>query len=147
MNSDSYGTTSASNWNKVNWFGGIFGGSAWLLLFSIIALLKAPLFALACFGCFFVMNAYGYYLWQRRDNLAAYVAIQRILLVTTAINAFFVVFVQALKPFGENEKSSSCYWIILLPPALMIYFFVCARNGVEKKPNDAESAEHQRIRT
>ena len=83
-------------------------------------------------ACFVILNVYGYTLWQSRDRLPAYTAIQRFLLATTVIYAVMVVCfncrvvaAEQVPANGLNENMP--YWVIGLPPVLMLFFFAQER--------------------
>lgn len=68
-------------WNKWGWFGCQFGCTAWLLPTGLIFLFKEPSLGIFRLGMiwlaiFAVLNAFGAWLWIRRDRLRPYRAIQ-----------------------------------------------------------------------
>ncbi len=132
---------SAFVWNAGAWFGSQCGSSAWLAVMGVYWLGKDPLAAGLCLGGFLLINAWGFYLWARRDKLNAYAALQRLMLVFSVVAAAVIVVVNLR---GHSEPPSEPTWasthlpygLIALGPALMLVFYM-REQSARRRPNDA----------
>ncbi len=70
-------------WNRGGWFGGQFGGTAWLLPTGLVAFYQAPLLGIIWLSIFSIVNALGFWLWHRRDRIEPFRAIILLLLACT----------------------------------------------------------------
>jgi predicted membrane-bound spermidine synthase len=126
-------------WNGGSWLGALLGGSGWALVLGIVLLFEDAISAAVCLGGFVAWNAYGLSLWRRRDKLAAYAGLQRLLLALTAFSAIITVTVNARgiseshTPFGVVSTEMP-YRAIALPLIFMLGFFFFQR--VVKRTND-----------
>jgi hypothetical protein len=126
-------------WNRGAWLGGLLGGSGWALVLGIVLLFEDAISAAVCLGGIVAWNAYGLSLWRRRDKLAAYAGLQRLLLALTAFFAIIIVTMNARgiteshTPFGVVPTQMP-YRAIALPLIFMLWFFVWQR--VVKRTSD-----------
>ena len=129
MTTDGKSAASEFSWNAGGWFGSQLGCTLWLLILGSILLSKDSLAALACLGGFIGLNAWGLYLWRRREQLSAYAGLQRFLAAAAVIIAVVVLAVNGRglsEPPAPGALVSTYlpYWVIALPPALMLLFFL-----------------------
>ena len=116
-------------WQIGGWFGGLLGGSAWLIPTSaILAFNGQPTIALVPFGCCLLMNFVGCVLWYRRDRVlpfSALIGILTLFSITTPL-AWFAVSLNA-----TPESLVSLNWphsgiintmVALICPAIMAWF-------------------------
>jgi hypothetical protein len=128
MTTDGNTPRSAFSWNAGGWFGAQIGCTLWLLILGLVIVPKDSLAAGACVGGFVVLNAWGLYLWRRREQLPAYAGLQRFLAAASVVIAFVVVVVNgrgASEPPipGAVVSTFLPYWLIVLAPGLMLLFF------------------------
>lgn len=88
--------------------------------------------AWVCVAGFALLNAWGFYLWRSRARLSAYAGIQWFLLVTSVVVAVAVLVVNirgVSQPPGPGAIVSTYlpYWVIAVPPGLMLFFVFLAR--------------------
>jgi hypothetical protein len=85
-----------------------------------------PLVALVWLACFVVANAIGFQLWQRRDRLRPYLAIQLLLATCGLAGLLAMLTLHIAGPDAIRQLSwrRSGYPVLLLVPALMAWFAV-----------------------
>jgi len=132
MATDENSTRSAFAWNAGGWFGSQLGCTLWLLILGVVLLSKDSLAAGVCIAGFVVLNAWGLYLWRGREQLGAYVGLQRFLLAASVIVALVVVVVNTRgvsEPPTPGALVSTYlpYWVIAAPPGLMLLLFLRER--------------------
>src|SRR5437867_3891353 len=110
-------------WNAGGWFGSQFGGTMWLVVGAAVLAASAPLAALTWAACFVVANAAGWWLWQRRDRLRPYPAMQALVLVCGVVA---LVAMAALDLIGTDDgmlgKPVRRYLALLVFPGLLVLF-------------------------
>ena len=114
-------------WNPGAWFGCQVGCTLWLAILGGVLFPKDRLAAWGCLAGFLALNAWGLYLWRRRDRSSAYAAIQRFLAGASVVIAAVVVLVNlrgvSLPPEpGAFVPTYVPYWAIAVAPALMLVF-------------------------
>lgn len=132
MASPKNSATSAFAWNAGGWFGSQFGGTLWLLILGFVLALKDALAGSTCVASFFVLNAWGLYLWQRRGQLTAYGGFQRFLIAASVVIALVVWVVNTRglsEPSTPDDWRSTYlpYWAIAVAPAVILLFFLRER--------------------
>jgi hypothetical protein len=126
------GTPSAFAWNAGGWFGTQFGSTLWLLILAFVLFRRDAFAGWTCIASFFVLNAWGFYLWRRRERLSAYGGLQRFLTAASVIIAV-VVWVVNSRGLSESPTPGAMvstylpYWVIAAAPALMVLFFLRER--------------------
>lgn len=132
MAADTSPAPSTFSWNAGGWFGSQVGCTLWLLILGVVLLSKDSFVAWGCVGGFVVLNAWGLYLWRRRDKLKAYAGLQRFLLATSVIIALVVV-VANRRGVSEPPTSGALvstylpHWVIAIAPGLMAMFSLLER--------------------
>ena len=119
---------SAFQWNAGAWFGTQLGCTLWMGVLGLVVLSKNPPAAIVCIVSFLLLNSIGLYIWRRRANLNAYIAIQIFLAAVTMATAVIVVL---LNRWGVAEPAQAGalvstelpFWAIAVAPALMVMFF------------------------
>ena len=132
MVSGEKGAPSAFAWYPGGWFGAQFGCTLWLLILGSVLLRKDALAASVCVSGFVILNAWGLYLWQRRQRLTAYAGLQRFIFAASVIIAVVIVVVNSRglsePPSPEALVSTYLpYWVIAVAPALMLFVFLRER--------------------
>lgn len=120
-------------WNAGGWFGSQVGSTLWLVILGFVLWSRDALTAYGCFGGFFVLNAWGCYLWRKRERLSVYAGLQLFLLLASVAFAVVVVLVNVR---GLSERAPGAlvsthlpYGIIAAPPLLMLMFFFRERQA------------------
>ena len=128
MTTDGNGARSAFSWNGGGWFGSQLGCTLWLLILGLVLVPKDSLASGFCVGAFLVLNAWGLYLWRRRDQVSAYGGLQRFLAAASLVIGLVVVVVNQrgvseLPTQGALVSTYLPYWAIAVAPGLMLLFF------------------------
>ncbi len=119
-------------WNAGGWFGAQVGCTLWLLILGFVLFRKDALAGWTCVASFFVLNAWGLYLWRSRERLSAYAGLQRFLIAASVVIAL-VVWVVNTRGLSEPPTPGALvstylpYWVIAAAPALMLLFFLRER--------------------
>jgi len=129
MFNNANGARSAFTWNAGGWFGSQLGCTLWLLILGLVLLSKDSLAAWLCVAGCALLNAWGWYLWRRREQLSAYAGLQRFLLAASVVIALVVVVVNSRgvseAPPPEALVSTYLpYWLMAIAPVLMVVFFL-----------------------
>jgi hypothetical protein len=125
---------SAFTWNGGGWFGSQLGCTLWLLILGIVLSWRDVVAASVCASSFVILNAWGLYLWHRREQLSAYAGLQRFLLATSVVIAAVVAVVN-LRGVSEPPTPGAMvstylpYGVIVVAPALMLFFFLQERSA------------------
>ncbi len=125
-------------WNVGGWFGGQVGGTCWLLALAVVVLAKGGVaVGLALLISFAAPNVVGLWLWRRRDRLAPFVAMQRLLAVMTvfslaALATLHLSGAQGLAQPGESF-SPWLYGLALIYPAVMFQLWMIDRSSRKGK--------------
>jgi len=123
---------SAFEWNAGGWFGAQFGCTLWLLILGFVLFRQDALAGWTCVASFFVLNAWGLYLWRSRERLSAYAGLQRFLIAASVVIAL-VVWVVNTRGLSEPPTPGAMvstylpYWVIAAAPALILLFFLRER--------------------
>jgi hypothetical protein len=125
-------TVSAFAWNAGGWLGTQVGCTLWVLILGFVLFRRDALVGWTCVSSFFVLNAWGLYLWRSRERLSAYAALQRFLIAASVVIAL-VVWVVNSRGLSEPPSPGALvstylpYWVIAAAPALMLLFFLRER--------------------
>ncbi len=126
--------TGAFQWNTGGWFGGQFGGTAWMVVGAAVLAREASDVALVWFVCATAANAVGTWLWLRRDQVRPYPAIQVLLTACglCGLSAFVALdlghpdglaLLRRLEIGGIRwSYGGTSYTELLIIPALMAWF-------------------------
>lgn len=122
----------AFQWNAGGWFGSQLGSSAWLLLLGPLLAFQRPQVGLAVFVCGLVPNLIGLRLWQMRNRVEPYPAIQSLLLILWGFTVLAVLVLDVtgtwLPAVGSPEQDpASLYCVLVLFPGLMLMFHLQER--------------------
>ena len=125
-------------WNAGGWFGSQLGGTVWMLVAGVMFLPQSLVSATVLIACFAIANAVGCRLWLRRDRLAPYPSIQRLLAVMAV---FFVVAFVAFDQTGPlmylnlepTPFPKNLYWLLLMLPAIMLMFHFIEREARKRR--------------
>jgi len=79
-------------WNLGGWFGGQLGGTLWILIAAALSAIRDLETGALVFVTFLIPNIIGTIMWQRRDRLSCYVAIQ-MLLPLVGVFSFLAVYI------------------------------------------------------
>ncbi len=97
-------------WNMGAWFGGQIGGTAWMLVGTVVLASHAPEVA-AIWGLGFVLvNALGIWLWGHRDRFRPYPALQVLMLVCGIQSVIALTTLHLLRP-GLRIAGPSGFWL------------------------------------
>jgi hypothetical protein len=128
-------------WNRGGWFGGQLGSTAWMLVGSALLLPHAPEVAGVWLACFAVANAIGSWMWQRRDGLRPYPALQALFLVCGVNGLIALVALHVRRPGLRITRPLGIYladeprlilWLLVLVISLMTWFHLQER-GAKKE--------------
>lgn len=128
-------------WNRGGWFGAQLGGTAWMLVGSVVLLPHAPEVAGVWLACFAVANAIGSWMWRRRDRLRPYPALQALLAVCGANGLMALVALHVCRPGLRITRPLGIYladeprlilWLLVLVISLMTWFHLQER-GAKKE--------------
>ena len=112
-------------WNTWGWFGSQIGATAYLVILGAALASKELLPGLLILACGLIPNIAGYAIWRRRDRLAPYPAIQRLMLTIflfTAIALGVAIFYEHSGNLKYLSGATQSAWIPLIFPALMLMF-------------------------
>jgi len=132
MATDENASNTAFFWNAGGWFGSQLGCTLWLLILGFVLLSRDSLAGVLCLTSFVALNAWGLFLWRRREHLSAYAGLQRFLLAVSLVIALVVVVLNGRgvpePPVPGNLVSTYLpYWCIAVAPTLMLFFFLRER--------------------
>ncbi len=131
----------AFQWNRGGWFGGQFGSTAWMIVLGIVLLTQSRpagawvlLFAAGA-------NAVGFALWNRRESVAPFPAIQ-ILMATCGLCAAAAWWCVSETGSAWQMEGELSAWVLLIYPGILAWFFLmehaarraAARNGPTSAP-------------
>ena len=119
-------------WSAGGWFGGLFGGSSWMLLCPVLLASRAPNVALIWAGCGLTTIAVGVRLWSQRARLLPYPAIMGMFLAQWIASCVAVVSLVVLAPRSANPFEANTllmFGCLLVFPLLMIQFTVMERSA------------------
>ena len=128
-------------WNKGGWFGSQLGGTAWMLVGSVVLFPPAPEVAGIWIACFAVANGIGSWMWRRRERIRPYPALQSLLLACgvsglTALVALHVLRpgLQIARPFGMDlaDEPRNLVWLIIVVASLMAWFHFLEWNAKQQ---------------
>jgi hypothetical protein len=130
------------HWNRGGWFGGLAGGTAWLLIGAIMLAPQAPALAAIWLAGFILINVVGILLWRQRALVRPHTAIQVLLFLCGVTGVLGWLTLNTLRPelvntFGGPVRG---YWAFLIFPALMAWFAImeyASRNG-SRPPGSVE---------
>lgn len=142
-------------WDKGGWFGSQLGGTAWMLVGSVVLARQAPEVAGVWLACFAVANAIGARMWWRRDRLRPYPALQALLLLCGIHGVVALVALHALRPglridrppgihLGDEPELIAC--LVVLVITLTIHFHFLERRSREGRSRPGHSIMDQRRR-
>src|SRR5947207_15960007 len=116
-------------WNTGAWFGMQLGSTAWMLLAAAWMAPLAPAVAAVGLLCFALANAFGTWLWHRRDRLAPHPAIQVLTLSVSGSGLLLLLtFDWFWPPVAPRESLWAAYAIFCLgAPLMMARFYVLER--------------------
>ena len=66
-------------WNRGGWFGSIAGATIWLMLLGCLLMAHGRMVGVAALVLGLLPNGIGLFLWQRRNTMAPYPALQVVL--------------------------------------------------------------------
>ena len=108
-------------WSADVWFGALIGGSAWLLLGSMLFASNSWSLAWAWAACGVITISSGVWLWSQRDRVRPYPALMGLLLAqwimsTIAVIAMVVLGPRALRPFEAPTgfALAALFWFPLM---------------------------------
>jgi hypothetical protein len=134
-------------WSTGGWFGSQLGGTAWMLVASIVLALQTPWIAAWWVLCFALANAAGVWLWLHRDRLRPYLAMQGLLAICGATGLLAVAALHLFGPAGVRlgvawhdgrfilegppgtTLRSAYATLLLIVPGLMAFFALMERAG------------------
>jgi len=116
-------------WNLGGWFGGQLGGTLWILIAAALSAIRDLETGALVFVTFLIPNIIGTIMWQRRDRLSCYVAIQMVLLLV-GVFSFLAVYILdrsnqwlAIQSGGQVSATSTYGLIILVVSLLLLMFY------------------------
>ena len=113
-------------WNTGGWFGGQVGSTLWIVLLGGVAAVRNVWVGLLICLCGVLPNLLGLYLWNRRDRIKPYAAIQ-ILLGCVGVLSLAAVLLFHLGGLVLQDSGgvsiTTAFWYLLLYPLLMLCFF------------------------
>ncbi len=121
-------------WNAGGWFGALLGSTCFLLLGAISFLSTQPLLSVVWLAAFIISVAIGVFLWNRRDHIAPYAAIQGLLLTIGLFSTVAILAARAVAPeilANVNMSPISSLWLLAIFPGMMLLFHLlelAARN-------------------
>lgn len=126
------------HWNLGGWFGGQIGSSCWILLAGLLLMFKNLLLGLVLVVFFILINLLGTMLWNRRNRIAPYPAVQGLILLN---GAFAFLTIMMIDHFGRVADLDSRYegmpgWayaMLLMFPTLMFSFHQMEREAVKRR--------------
>lgn len=119
-------------WNGGGWAGAQLGGSCWMLVLGFVVVARDPGLAAIALGCFAGANAWGWWLWSRRDRIDPYPAVQALVVGLGVFGTAAALTLHARVQDGL-EMPSFVYgveytpWIMLVFPLLMLQFWLQER--------------------
>ena len=128
------------HWNLGGWLGCQLGGSAWMLVASLLSFRSDAATAVTVLAFFTIVNLVGAAVWRWKHRLSPYVAVQILLPVLGAFS-LATVFVlehaglyEAIQIGGKVSASSSYFLIFAIVIVLMAVFYF--RFGRRSKSSD-----------
>ena len=114
---------SAFKWSAGGWFGSLIGGTAWMLSGLLIG--PRPMTIRVTLTCWGAPNIVGLLLWRRRERIAPYAAMQYLLATIALFAVLYFLGLNALgrQPVLDARFGERQYWLLLLFPALMAWFY------------------------
>jgi len=116
--------TGGFQWNTGGWFGGQIGSTLWLFIVAYETLPKSASAAAWLAFCAAAPNILGCLLWQKRDRLRPYPAIQCLIAALGMFTLLALVVADhfLVLPILDSEGIASphrAYWLLCLFPVLM----------------------------
>ena len=115
-------------WNVGGWFGGVVGGSAWLIpTTAILAWNNQSRLALLPAGCWLLVNLIGCVLWYRRDRVRPFPALVGVLCLLAVLTplVWFVISSNAtpasLSSLNWPQRGMGAAMVALIFPALIAW--------------------------
>jgi len=120
-------------WNTGGWFGGQIGCTAHLLVLGPWIAIHEILPGLLILAWGILANLVGFGLWQRRDKIAPYPALQLMLIVTllAAVAGFVTAHYSSNGGKWAFVMNANSPWILLWFPVLML--LICCLEHAGKK--------------
>lgn len=120
-------------WNP-GWFGGQFGGSAYLASMAVMAFPRDTFVAIVGAALCLLINIAGTTMWVNRDRLRPYPAVQCLVLLCGVCTVIAIAMLDLRgQPgyFGAEgaEVSAKTYLILLIVPAVMLHAHLLERNA------------------
>jgi hypothetical protein len=118
-------------WHRGGWVGSQLGATAWMLVGAVVLVPYAPDVAGVWLACFAAANAIGSWMWQRRDRLRPYPALQALLLGCGVNSLMALVALHALRPglritrplgISLADEPPTILWLLILVISLMTWF-------------------------
>lgn len=111
-------------WNGGGWAGAQLGGSLWMLAVAVSLVQSAPGVALVWVLGFSAVNMIGLALWNRRDRIRPYPALQLLLLVLgiSGLVGFGSLELMAPAVFDGEGWSRQDWMALLVVPVIMTFF-------------------------
>ena len=122
----------AFRWDVRAWFGSVLGSTAWMLILASVSFWHGSILAGAAISvCFLIGIAFAFGLWQTRDRVSAYRALQLLisLLCVLTIVVFTALSFSANEPTQQATHWTPWAWFILLIyPIISVHFFWVRRS-------------------
>ena len=111
-------------WNAGAWFGGLLGGTAYLLVGGVAFLSQHTFLSAIWLSCFAMALSIGVFVWTRRVTLAPYPAIQVLILVCGLSGAVAIIAALYMAPqllAAVQLTPSGSLLLLLMFPAFMLW--------------------------
>ena len=112
-------------WNAGGWFGGLLGGTAYLLVGGVAFFSQHTLLSAIWLSCFATALSIGVFVWARRVTLAPYPAMQVLLLACGLSGAIAIIAALCMAPqllTAVHLTPSGSLLLLLMFPAMMLRF-------------------------
>lgn len=114
------------SWSTSGWFGGLIGGSLWMMVAAILLIVNQSLLAAGLIlSCFIVSNVGGTLIWQARSRYSYPAALKLLCCVLgcTTLVSFLTIEFSASHAAKYSLQWSPAVWLILLIFPVLYYRF------------------------